>query len=333
MYINNKIVEKLIKEKKYDELLDLLHQYFSTHDHSNKFYFYILRMVEQMDYIKALRYYSRPKVVYEYDYNYSLKRFHEAIKYRDYEEAYYLSDGCIQYLNKTNQSTYQISIYQLVLEDLVKIQHEKYEETNKKIQNKRKTERKTKSFDVLFKKLVDINTSYVKNFNETAISELKEVIDNILEINKKEDFGCMQLNYMKEIISLIEQIKEYKVVDENYFYNLDKDQTDFYNLLANGDYISAFEYIRQKNNKDKLSQNRNTLYTNIFLKLLKYLNRQLKNNKYKACDYRLTSEIIKEQLEYENYEQCLDTYINSNLKTDEEVISKVLILDNYKDRK
>lgn len=318
MNLNNKIIETLIKEGDYEYVYELLSEYFLDPNTKNRLYYNILKMTEHMKVIKNAKYYDLPKVEYEYDYG--LRRFYEAIKSKDYQEAYKLTTDCIKYLDDTNQSTYEMYLYQLILKDLVDMQKKKIEICKPKITIKNN-----------ISKLATINNKN-KDFNISMIPEIKNLINEILENSDKADFDCKQFIYMSEIISMIEIVSKYKYIDRTYFSNLNREfenKPTFYELLYYGDYIRSYEYLKRKENRDIVISEGNYLYTKLIFKLLKLLNELIQKNSKDNFNNKCLSDKIQESFDFYDFEKATDIYLNSNIKKDEEVISELLILGKY----
>lgn len=322
MKINNKIIETLIKDGDYEYLNVLLSEYFQNPNAKNRLYFNILKMTDHMKVIQNASYYNLPKVEYEYDYG--LRRFYEALKGKDYQEAYKLSFDCIKYLTDTRQSTYEMYLYQTILKELSYQQKEKTNASNKKILIKNN-----------ISKLSTINKEN-KYLNFESIEEIKKIVNNILENGEETDLNCTQFIYILEIISMIETVIEYKCIDKTYFLNLNKKfetKPTFDELLYYGDYIRGYEYLKQKENRDFIISENNYLCTKIIFKLLKFLYELVqKNTKDKYNSVSLSNK-IQESFDFYDFEKSIDLYMNDSIKKDEEVIAKLLILEKYSKNK
>jgi len=319
MKLNSKIIETLILEKDYGYLKELLEEFFSVPNNKNRLYFNVLKTLEHLEVIEQSIYYELPNVKYENDRTQCLKRFGEAMKYKDFQEAYELIDDCIKFLIKHKQSTHEMYIYKLLLEDMMIIQKEKIEACKPKMILRDN-----------IKQLREIN----KEFNILIIPEVKRLIEEIVYTN--EDIDCTQFIYMLEIISMIEQVKNYRYIDRSYFSNLNKEfenKPDFYEKLSYGDYIRSYEYIIKKENREKLIKNSPSLNVKLTFKLLKLLNELIENNDKHNFKPNLLADKIADLLAFDETEKSLEEYLDSDLPKDEEIIARLLIINKYNGKK
>ena len=170
--------------------------------------------------------------------------------------------------------------------------------------------------------------------DELIIPEIKRLIEEIVDANQ--DIDCIQFIYMLEIISMIEQVRDYKFIDRAYFCNLNREfeyKSDFYEKLNYGDYIRSYEYVIKKENREELIKNSPSLNVKITFKLLKLLNELIEtNDKHKFGPSSLTDK-MSDLLAFDETEKAIDEYLDSDIPKDEEVIARLLIMDKYNEKK
>ena len=322
MKLSEKLIENMIINREYEYLQDLLKEFFLIKNNKNRLYFNVLKTLEHLDVMEDAVYYDLPNVKYENDRTQCLKRFGEAMKEKDFQEAYKLVDDCMEFLRKHNKSTHEMYIYKILLEDVAFRQIEKAKNCKSQLTIKENINS--------LRKISQEN----KEFNINLIPQIKQLIEEIINID--DGIDCMQFIYMLEIITMIESVIKYKFMDRSYFCNLNREfenKPDFYEKLNYGDYIRSYEYIIKKENREKLIKSSPSLNVKLIFKLLKLLNELIESNDKHKFKPNAFSDKIADLLIFDETEKALDEYLVSDMPKDEEVIARLLIMDKYNEKK
>ena len=246
--------------------------------------------------------YQEKNPTYTYTEQNPIKRFFESIKFKDYQEAYYLTFTC----EKIARNKEEFTIFRYLLEDILECINQLEKEKLRK------------------EKLTEINhkiDSFVKNkeLMENQLNTLEELIKEKLELCKEEEITYNQ--YTLELIDTLKRSKEENITISNFeqFTYEEKDiEKKFFKALSIGDYIQALNIIKEK----KLPYNSNfSLYKSLLIEL----DKQLKNNEQTPANNKeleLQDEnptikhlnTLKKLLKEKNYLDAYLYYQNNNLE-------------------
>lgn len=234
-------------------------------------------------------------------------RLFEAIRIKNYREAYNFTQIILSYKNDS-----EVLMYSKILLEIINKIDKNYEEKNKLEFNKISLN--------LYKELIWIvknNQIISEDVLNTLISKLDLLYNTYLDYNVDPTI----ISFIYDIINLILYCQENNI-DENYFNiiadsNLNANE-NLYNCLSNGDYISSIDILANRNFKYELND-----FPFHYLKLVKLLLNILYNNLNKTykIEYEQNGDILnlsyfKELIENEKFDEALDFYLNNKAVID-----------------
>ncbi len=294
-------IAQLINKREYEQVKNILEE--KLNQEYNNTYSLALKLIKTMEKIKSTgTVYQEKNPTYTYTEQNPIKRFFESIKFKDYQEAYYLTFTC----EKIARNKEEFTIFRYLLEDILECINQLEKEKLRK------------------EKLTEINhkiDSFVKNkeLMENQLNTLEELIKEKLELCKEEEITYNQ--YTLELIDTLKRSKEENITISNFeqFTYEEKDiEKKFFKALSIGDYIQALNIIKEK----KLPYNSNfSLYKSLLIEL----DKQLKNNEQTPANNKeleLQDEnptikhlnTLKKLLKEKNYLDAYLYYQNNNLE-------------------
>lgn len=297
-------IAQLINKREYEQVKNILEE--KLNQEYNNTYSLALKLIKTMEKIKSTgTVYQEKNPTYTYTEQNPIKRFFESIKFKDYQEAYYLTFTC----EKIARNKEEFTIFRYLLEDILEYISQLEEENIRK------------------EKLTDINHrigKFTKNkeLSEDQLNTLEELIKEKLELCKEEEIVYNQ--YTLELIDTLKRSKEGNITISNFeqFTSVEKDiEKNFFKALSNGDYIQALDIIKRKNWSYSSYRNYFPLYQSLLIEL----DRQLKNNEQtiaKNKELELQDEnqtithlnTLRKLLKEKNYSGAYLYYQNNNLE-------------------
>ncbi len=311
-----------IYNKEYGKVREFLENY-PQNMVDNRTYAYILKLIKGLSQIHQLK---LPSEMSEIQYTTSesdiFKHFFEALRFQDYNEAYQYAVLCEERNLIARPNDVEFTLYRFILEDII----EAIEIAEKQLEAK-------KQLQILNEKLNYI--VYETNITE-QLENLKELLQEKAEWNTSEQV-IMYETYALDILDTIEIAKENRL-DESYFETYDSQSnqlsTKFLKAIQNGDYVTAYQIITNKNWIDQTKTIENKKYFVLYKKLLSLLNNEL-NRKEKVIFEEKHEEsnhivdVLEEIWQLTKKYQYKEAYVVSQENALEMSDSLRIVLDTY----
>ena len=221
--------------------------------------------------------------------------YFECMKSNNFLQVYEI----IQEINSRLNNNYS-NFYLILTSDLLRL-NEKNCINNKKIDHIN-----SKVLNVL-----DKNT-YITNEN---LELLKFLISEKVNLKQKNNDNCYLENQSLGIIHIINQLNEIVFPNKEMFCKFDYQGTNiekFYTAMENGDYISAFKFLKMPDVFNSMKLNFDKTYPLLIFKLLKTLEYKC-YKKYKRID---KYEKLLLEIESDNYLEAIKYATNNEFKND-----------------
>lgn len=282
---------QLAQNKKYDDIINLINM---SDFRNDKRVYNIKKSVKKYCRMKnnSLFYLRKKKI--ELSDN-IWQTYFECLKVNNLYQAYEIVTIINENLNNNYSNFYLILTY-----DLLKLNEKNY------INNTKIESINSKILDVL-----DKNT-YISNEN---LELLKFLISEKANLKQKNNDNCYLENQSLGIIYMINQLNEIVFPNKEMFCKFDYQGTNiekFYTAMENGDYISAFTFLKMPDVFDSMKLNFDKTYPLLIFKLLKTLEYKC-NKKYKPID---KYEKLLSEIESKNYLEALNDITNNKFEND-----------------
>lgn len=287
--LDNHTLKKYVEKKDYTRLETMLDGVTYNDD---RLLFNVLKLIRNMKEIENKEYYGLPKVDYTSSELSGFDRFYTAINKKDFMEAYKLTTDCINYLERKGKSTFEMEIYQKVLEDVVKVQKRKL-----RIIEGKKMHSISKSLELVDKQYSYFSLEYINRL-EQIISKYKVTI--VSYTDKQEHFK----NFDKILFAIKNAINDEQTNNNNFKATtfLPSDGIEqFLGCVKLENYSTAYMIAKNKCFKEEMSQQEDKVLYEIYIKLLTVLNEILiynrQKDKFELKQVLPNEKVIEQELE------------------------------------
>lgn len=275
--LENKIIEYTINElidlihnKEYEKIQLFLEEYLKKNN--NRTYFLALKLIKNLNTIN-----KKETIFQEENPNYlnstyqPFRRFFEALRYRDYEEAYEMVLVCEE-LGKNKE---EFTVYRYIIEDILN----SIKQMEKKKQEDEENNRRKKEIENKNAKLGEF--VYIKNQTAENIKTIETLIEEKLNLYNEDDEEIIYNEYYLEMIEMLKEIKKLGLVKENFeqfTYDGENIEDNFFKAINEGDYISALSIMESKEWYQITENSSNKKYLPLYRNLLINIRNQLNEN-------------------------------------------------------
>ena len=304
-------VFECLDEERYNELIKYLDKV-KEHDET-QFSNQLVKVIVAMNRINTLNNYKYPEVEYKNSRRRSVSRFYEALRNKDFEEARFLVDDAIEYLDSQYRDYEELEIYKDILEYAIDVQ-------KRAIKRSEDLARITELTEELEK-----YTKKNKTVKEEDFGWLLDTMEEIIDLSEANNRHSSKIRYATDIIYTILDFNDGVYRDRNYFgyvseYPEETNAIDVvYKNLENGQYPSAYSTLKRYS----MCAHREIKWMyKLYLMLLRYLKDIL--NAYEPVVITSDEETIcNENIDFDRmFEDALE---DDNIKDPELLANLVLV--------
>lgn len=253
---------QLIYDREYEKVQSFLESRPKTED--NRTFNFALRLIKKMNDISNHGvFFQKENPNYLNSEHSPFKRFFEALKFNDYEEAYKMVLIC----EELAQNKEEFTIYHYIIEDILE-----------SIRQVKENNRKKKAIIEINKKIS--NLVHNRNLTEEDINTLETLIKEKLKLCN--DNEIIYNNYYLEMLDVLKNIKEKQLVVadfEHFSYNEKNIEKRFFEAISQGDFKEALDIINNTDWYQKTQDSPNRRYFPLYKNLLLNIENQLNQNK------------------------------------------------------
>jgi len=263
---------QLIKDKKYQQVAELIES-----ESDERLSRCLFKMVEDIKALNDKTYVDAEPPVYQTEEYKIFKRFFEALKYRDYQEASCLVEKCLKVSKTYQNDVSELMIYQYVLEDIIKLREKLEEEERQEVKQRELKERQ--------ESILNKETLTEKDF-----VKLENITNQLLDTNE-----IAHALRIKQMLNTIQVIDEFDL-DDNSFAKFEYSEKDilekFLKAIDLGDYQTAYKMAKEEKWCHENQSSKNQAEHLMYKKLLYIINDKLDSSSYKETDERQPEEDI-----------------------------------------
>ena len=316
MKIDIEYVLKCLKQEKYEDAIKYLDN-IKMHDET-RLGNNLIRIIVTMNRINNYNKYEAPEVEYTNPRERSISRFFEALRVKDFIEANFLVDDCIEYLKSQYRDYEEMQIYKEVLAYAVEVQ--------------RRTIERSSAITRISELTHEIEV-YTKSSREVRVNDLYWLIEDmeeIIDLSTSINRNSSRIQYAAGIINTILDFSDGVYRDKDYFGDVvkitDKKEVlnKLYAELESGQYPSAYSSVKKhitytKNNADWIYK--------LYHMLLRYLMELL--NEYVPKDHTTSKNsvyIVHNQSEEIDYDKLYDDVLKNENEKDVDLLANLVLV-------